>query len=282
MKRQAMKRRLLFRTAGAIAIAAAGLCGASLATAQADDSLTRLQKAGVVKVANTQESPPWSYLGADNLPTGYDVAVAREIFRRLGVAKVEFVADKFKHFIDGVNAKKYDVVVNSLARTSERAKVVDFTVPYTVQDFRLWVHERNTDIHDAATLKGKTVGVSAGTTNEMWARNNLPSSEIKAYDGGGFVFNDLVNGRIDSIVDSYFNGYKMKTVNKLPIKSVGEPVVYSLGAAVVPKNSPALLAAMDKAIGDMIADGTLQKLADQYVAPGYDMVGNMKKGSAWK
>jgi hypothetical protein len=71
-------------------------------------------------------------------------------------------------------------------------------------------------------------------------------------------------------------------VNKLPIKTVGEPLVYSLGAAVVPKNSPALLEAMNKAINDMVADGTLQKLADQHVAPGYDMVGNMKKGSAWK
>jgi cystine transport system substrate-binding protein len=256
--------------------------GSTLASAQADDSLARLQKKGVVLVASTQESPPWSYVGADNQPAGYDVAVAREIFRRLGVAKVEFVADKFKHFIDGVNAKKYDVVVNSLARTEERAKVVDFTVPYTVQDFRIWVHAKNTDIADPATLKDKKVGVSAGTTNEMWARRSLPASDIKAYDGGGFVFNDLVNGRIDAIVDSYFNGYKMKTVNNLPIKSVGEPVVYSLGAAVVPKNSPALLEAMNKAINDMVADGTLQKLANEHVAPGYDMVGNMKKGTAWK
>jgi cystine transport system substrate-binding protein len=39
---------------------------------------------------------------------------------------------------------------------------------------------------------------------------------------------------------------------------------------------------MNKAIAEMIADGTLQKLADQHVAPGYDMVGNMKKGQAWK
>ncbi|WP_411881531.1 transporter substrate-binding domain-containing protein [Polaromonas sp. YR568] len=257
-------------------------CASFAVSAQTDDSLSRLQKKGVVLVANTQESPPWSYIGADNLPAGYDVAVAREIFRRIGNIKVEFVADKFKHFIDGINTKKYDVVINSLARTPERARIVDFTDPYTVQDFRIWVHEKNADIVDAASLKGKSVGVSAGTTNELWARRNLPSSEIKAYDGGGFVFNDLVNGRVDSVIDSYFNGFKMKTINKLPVKTVGEPVVYSLGAAIVPKNSPALLAAMNKAIAEMIADGTLQKLADQHVAPGYDMVGNMKKGQAWK
>lgn len=90
-------------------------------------------------MANTRESLPWSYIGAD----------------------------KFKHFVDGANAKRYDVAANSPARTSERAKVLDFTVPYTVQDFGLWVHERNTGIKNAAALKGKTAGVSTGTTNDV-------------------------------------------------------------------------------------------------------------------
>ena len=262
---------------------AAGLfLGASLLPAYAagDESLSRLQQRGVVYVANTQVSPPWSYLDSKNQPDGYDVAVAREIFRRIGVARVEFVADKFKNFIEGINAKKYDVVVNSMARTAEREKIVDFTAPYTVQDFRIWVNEKNTTIRDKATLKGKSVGASAGTANETWARANLTESEIRGYENGGFLFNDLVNGRLDSAIDSYFNGYKMMSINKLPVKTVGEPLVYSLGAAVVPKNSAALKNAMDKAIGDMIADGTLQKFAHQYVGSDYDMTGNMKKAVA--
>jgi len=250
------------------------------ACAAGDESLSRLQQRGVVYVANTQVSPPWSYLDDKNQPDGYDVAVAREIFRRIGVARVEFVADKFKNFIEGINAKKYDVVVNSMARTAEREKIVDFTAPYTVQDFRIWVNEKNTSIRDRATLKGKSVGASAGTANETWARANLMDSEIRGYENGGFLFNDLVNGRLDSAIDSYFNGYKMKSINKLPVKTVGEPLVYSLGAAVVPKNSAALKNAMDKAIGDMIADGTLQKFAHQYVGPDYDMTGNMQKAFA--
>jgi len=250
------------------------------ACAAGDESLSRLQQRGVVYVANTQVSPPWSYLDDKNQPDGYDVAVAREIFRRIGVARVEFVADKFKNFIEGINAKKYDVVVNSMARTAEREKIVDFTAPYTVQDFRIWVNEKNTSIRDRATLRGKSVGASAGTANETWARANLMDSEIRGYENGGFLFNDLVNGRLDSAIDSYFNGYKMKSINKLPVKTVGEPLVYSLGAAVVPKNSAALKNAMDKAIGDMIADGTLQKFAHQYVGPDYDMTGNMQKAFA--
>ncbi|MBB3213089.1 cystine transport system substrate-binding protein [Herbaspirillum sp. Sphag1AN] len=247
------------------------------AHASGDDSLSRLQQRGVVYVANTQASPPWSYLDEKNQPDGYDVAVAREIFRRIGIAKVEFVADKFKNFVEGIRAQKYDVVVNSMARTPEREKVVDFSAPYTVQDFRIWVNEKNREIHDKSSLRGKSVGVSTGTSNELWARANLPDSEVRGYEGGGFEFNDLISGRLDAIIESYFNGYKMKTVNKLPINTVGEPLLYSLGAAILPKNSTALKNAMDKAIGDMITDGTIQKLAHQYVGSDYDMTGNMQK-----
>lgn len=258
---------------------ASSLCTAAYAAS--DESLSRLQQRGVVVVANTQTSPPWSYLGADGQPAGYDVAVAREVFRRVGVARVEFVADKFKNFIEGIKTKKYDVVVNSMARTPEREKVVAFSTPYAVQDFRIWVSDKNTDIRDRATLKGKSVGASAGTANELWAKKNLPDSDVRGYEGAGFLFNDLVSGRLDSIIDSYFNGYKMKVNNRLPIKTVGDPLVYSLGAAVLPKESVALKAAMDKAIEEMIADGTLDKFGKQYVGADYDMVGNMKKATPW-
>jgi cystine transport system substrate-binding protein len=247
---------------------------------QPDSSLSTLLKRGVVRVADTQSSPPWSYLGSDNQPTGYDVAVAREIFRRIGIAKVELIADSFKNFVEGIKTQKYDVVVNSMAHTPEREKAVDFTIPYSVQDFRIWVKDPTSTISNAETLKGLKVGVSAGTANELWARKNLQQSEIKTYENGGFVYNDLAIGRLDAVIDSYTNGYHNKTVNHLPIKSVGDPLVYSLGAAVVPKNANALKDAMNKAIQDMIADGTLQRIAHQYFGPDYDMVGNMKKGAA--
>ncbi|ALM85637.1 transporter substrate-binding domain-containing protein [Bordetella sp. N] len=256
--------------------------GAWAADATADASLEKLLKRGVVRVANTQTSPPWSFLGMDNQPDGYDVAVAREMFKRIGIPKVEFIADKFKNFIEGINTQKYDVVVNSLAKTPDREKVVDFTVPYAVQDFRIWVGQKNQSIHDAASLKGHSVGVSAGTSNELWARRNLPDSEIRTYEGGGFLYNDLISGRLESVIDSYVHGNSVRTVNKLPIKPVGEPLVYSLGAAVVPKGAEGLRKAMDKALEEMRADGTLQRLGHKYVGEDYDMVGNMNKANkAW-
>lgn len=249
----------------------------SSAHAIEDTSLSRLISSGTVRVANTQTSPPLSFSDENNQPDGYDVAVAKEIFKRLNVPNVVFVADKFSNFVQSIAAQKYDVVINSMANTPERAKIVDFTSPYSVEEFRIWVSETNHDIQDVASLKGKTVGASSGTSNELWERQNLKESEINAYDVGGLLYNDLAFGRIDAIIDSYFAGKKMRDLNHLPIKIAGEPVAYSEGAAVVPKGADALRLAMNNAIADMIADGTISRLAKQYLGNDYDVVGDMAK-----
>lgn len=258
------------------------VCGLALIScswvhATEDDSLSRLVKTGTVRVANTQTSPPLSFINAENKPDGYDIAVAREIFKRLGVPNVEFVADKFSSFVQSIQTRKYDVVINGMTKTPDRAAVVDFTSPYGVEEFRIWVNVKNVDIQDVASLKGKKVGASLGTSNELWERQNLKESEILTYDAGGLLYNDLALGRLDAIIESYFAGKKMQEVNHLPIKLAGEPVAYSLGAAVVPKGADALRLAMNEAIAGMIADGTITRLAKQYLGDDYDVVGDLAR-----
>jgi len=245
-----------------------------------DNSLVDLQNKGVLTIANTQTSPPWSFLGTDNRLAGYDVDVANEVARRLGIKKVVFIADTFSNFVDGLKTGKYDLIVSGMAATSERKKVVDFSVPYTAQGFLIWVNDKNTSIKDLASLTGKKVGVDAGTANEVWARAHLMNSEIVSYDNGGFLYNDLAAGRTDAVIESHFAGYKTKEINHLPIKEVGEPLTFSLGSIAIPKNEPALEGAVNKALSDMLADGTIQKIGQKYLGKDYDMAGNIKKASS--
>ncbi|WP_341521436.1 transporter substrate-binding domain-containing protein [Pseudomonas sp. G.S.17] len=253
----------------------------SVASAQpADDTLKQLQAKGVVKVATTLTSRPWSYLNDQNEPDGYDVAVATEIFKRLGVVRVEIIADKFANFVESLTTAKYDLVVSGMANTPDRAKKVDFTVPYSVQDFRIWVSTSNQDIHDIPSLSGKSVGVSSGTSNELWAHRKLKESEIRGYEGGGLLFSDLSTRRLDSVIASFFVGEKTRTAGNLPIKAVGDPVTYSLGAIIVPRSNDSLREAIDVAIGNMIQDGTLQSIGQRYLGENYDLVGNMAKANA--
>lgn len=241
------------------------------ASAQPADLLAKARASGVIRVANTQASPPWSMLDDKNQPAGYDVEVAKEVAKRIGVAKVEFVADLFKNFVEGLKAGKYELVMNDLTPTPEREKQVDFSIAYGLEDFRIFVRTANNDIKALSDLKGKRVGVTAGTSNESWSRANLPGSEIVTYDNGGLVFNDIAIGRIDALISSHFGGMRYATVNKLPIKEVGPILTYQLSAAAMPKNQPALREAVSKAIREMRADGTIDRLSNRWLGVSYQM-----------
>jgi cystine transport system substrate-binding protein len=245
--------------------------------AQPRDILATARASGVIRVANTLASPPWSLLDDKNQPSGYDVEMAKEVAKRIGIARVEFTADLFKNFVEGLKADKYDLVMNDLTPTVERMKQIDFSAPYGVEDFRIFVRVVNNDIKDKPDLRGKRVGVTTGTSNESWARANLKDSEVVTYDNGGLVFNDLAIGRIDAIISSHFGGMKYATVNKLPIKEVGPILTYQLSAAGMVKNQPALREAINKAIADMHADGTIDRLSKRWVGVSYDMSAEVAK-----
>ncbi|ONN64469.1 transporter substrate-binding domain-containing protein [Herbaspirillum sp. VT-16-41] len=251
--------------------------GATVAQNIPADILASARAAGVIRIANTQSSPPWSLIDDKLQPAGYDVEVAKEVARRIGVAKVVFVADSFKNFVEGLKAGKYDLVMNDLTPTPEREKQVDFAAPYGVEDFRIFVLSSNSTIKDQPDLKGRKVGVTTGTSNETWARAHLKESDIRTYDNGGFVFNDLGNGRIDAVISSHFGGMKYANVNKLPIKEVGPVLIYQLSAQAMVKGQPALKDAVSKAIADMTRDGTLDRLARRWVGPEFDMVGDIQR-----
>ena len=263
----------------ALLISLVSLSAVAIQTASAKDAsaLEKIRSAGVIRIANTQTSPPWSMLGADNKPTGYDVAIALEVAKRMGVPKVDFVADSFKNFVAGLKADKYDLVMNDLTPTSERKMQVDFSDPYGVEMFRIFVHKNNTDITSRATLKGKRVGVSTGSSNESWARANLPGSDIRTYHNGALVFNDLAIGRIDAVIISHFGGMKYADANHVAVKEVGEPLTYQLSAAAMVKDRPALRQSVNSAIKSMMADGTIARLSREYVGKDYDMVGSIEK-----
>lgn len=252
---------------------ASGVIAAVLVSsmAHADDSLKVIQERGVIRIANTQSSPPWSFLGDDNKPAGYDVAMAQEVAKRIGVAKVEFVADSFKNFVEGLKADKYDLVMNDVTPTEERRKQVDFASPYGVEQFFIFVREDNASIKSIKDMPGRSVGVTSGSSNESWARKHMTQADIRAYDNGGLLFNDLAIGRVDGVLSSLFGGEKFKKSNNLPIKAVGEPLTYQLSAPVVAKGKDSLRDAISKAVESMIKDGTVDANSKKWIGPDYHM-----------
>jgi cystine transport system substrate-binding protein len=257
--------------AAASGILAIGVLSISPAAAQSDSKLAKLQASGTMRVGITQTSPPWTYLGDDNKPAGYDVAVAKEVGRRIGVPNVVFVADSFKNFIEGLRADKYDVVFNDLTPTPQREELVDFAEPYGVEDFRVFVRSDNNTIAGTDDLRGKSVGVTTGTTNESWSRAHLLQSVIKGYDNGSFIFQDLGNGRVDATIISHFGGLRYAQATNLAVKEVGPALTYQLSAPALRKSEPALKAAIGQAIRAMLADGRIEMISKTLSGIDYSM-----------
>lgn len=248
--------------------------------AQAEDSLQTIRERGVIRIANTQTSPPWSFLGPDNQPAGYDVAMAKELARRLEIPHVEFVSDTFKNFVEGLKANKYDLVMNDLTPTPERRQQVDFSSPYGVEEFYLFVRDDNQDIHSVKDMVGRSVGVTAGSSNESWARKHMTTSDIRTFENGGLVYHDLAIGRVDSVLASLFSGENHRKVNNLPIKPVGEPLTYMLSAPALAKGRDSLRVAVSKAIDEMVADGTVEAYSKQWIGPDYRMIEGIRAAQA--
>ncbi len=248
------------------------------ANAQAS-TLADIRTSGVIRIANTQTSPPWSSIDTKNQPVGYDVDVANEVARRMGIPKVEFVGDTWSNFVEGLKTGKYDLVMNDLTPTPERTKQVDFSDAYGVEDFKIWVRDNDHAIRSEKDLGGKRVGVVAGTSNESWSRAHLAGSTFVDYDNGGLLFSDLANGRIDATVTSHFGGLATKQANNLPVKEVGEPLTFQLSAAAMRKGDPALRDAVNKAVASMMSDGTIERLGKKWVGGSYDMVRYIKLAS---
>jgi len=254
-----------------VAIVALVVFAGPQALAKDDAKLATLRASGTMRVGITQTSPPWTYLGDDNKPAGYDVEVAKEVGRRIGVPNVVFVADTFKNFMEGLKADKYDFVFNDLAPTSERQRVVDFTEIYGVEDYRIVVRAGHRTIKGLDDLKGRTIGVTTATANEAWARANLPDTTIKGYDNGSFVFQDLGNGRVDATIISHFGGVHYAQATNLSVEEVGPALVFMPFAAALRKSEPSLKAAADEAIRAMISDGTIDAISRRLKGIDYAM-----------
>ena len=244
--------------------AAASGAASSAASTGTADQLAAIQANGKLVVALEGAWQPWSYHDESDTLVGYDVEVSRAIAGKLGV-EPEYVESDWDSLFAGLDAGRYDMVCNGVEVTDERALTYDFTTPYGYIHTALAVKKDNDTIQTFEDLKGKTTANSLASTYMELAESY--GATVQGIDTLEETIQLLTAGRIDATLNADVSFYDYLNVHPdADFKLVAQTEDASHVAIPVRKgdDSASLLEAINTAIDELRADGTLKELSEKY------------------
>lgn len=246
------------KTIAAAALLQAGL----LAGAQAGENLDAVKSAGVLRIGTEGTYAPFTYHDASNKLVGFDVEIGHAIAEKLGV-KAEFVEGKWDGLIAGLDANRYDAVINQVGITEARKQKYDFSEPYIASKAVLIVKDGNADIKGFADLKGRKSAQSLTSNFGKIAEQN--GAELVGTDGFDQSIQLVLTGRADATINDSLSFLDFKKHKPdAPVTVVAEQKDADYSGVIIRKGEPELLAAINKALADIKADGTYKKISDTY------------------
>ena len=243
--------------------AAASGAASSAASTGAADQLAAIQTNGKLVVALEGAWQPWSYHDESDTLVGYDVEVSRAIAEKLGV-EPEYVESDWDSLFAGLDAGRFDIVCNGVEVTDERAKTYNFTTPYGYIHTALAVRKDNEDIKSFEDLKGKTTANSLASTYMELAESY--GATVQGIDTLEETIQLLTAGRIDATLNADVSFYDYLNVHpEADFKLVAQTAEAShVAIPVLKSEDTAYLDALNTAIEELRADGTLKTLSEKY------------------
>lgn len=250
----------------------------------AGETLDRVTETGMLNVATNAGWPPQSFLDDSNQLVGFDIDVANEIARRLGVTTT-FDTPEWGVMTGGRWGGRWDVAVGSITPTEPRSHILDFAGIYYYTPYVFALHE-DSEITSQEDLNGRTIGVETGTTSEDYINRRLvidapdvapieywlEPGEVKTYAETMLPFDDLRLGegvRVDAVIAgeqtvlaAIENGYPFKILEDN--YAFQEPL-----AVVADKGDPEWTARVRGIVEDMQADGTLTEFTTKWYGRDY-------------
>ncbi len=246
---------------------AATAFGLSLTTANAESDeklLSTIKDRGTILIGLEATYPPFNYQDENGELVGFEVDVAKAVAERIGV-NAEFVPTKWDGMLAGLETKRFDIITNQVTITEERQKKYDFTQPYTVSGIQVITREdKQADFNSPADLSGKAVGVGLGSNYEEWLTKNVPEATVSTYDDNATKLQDLLVGRLDAFLNDRLAATYLLENSGGRIVAAGEPFDKQRMGIALRKGNADLLDALNKALDELRADGTLAKISQKW------------------
>lgn len=230
--------------------------------ASGDSDLAAVKAAGVLKVGTEGTYAPFSFHDPKtNALTGYDVEVAKAVADKLGV-KVEYVESPWDAIFAGLGADRFDVVVNQVTRNPERAGLYGLSATYTWSEGVIATRADDSSITSAADLRGKR---SAQSLTSNWAKVAKDAgAQVESVEGFTQAMTLLKQQRVDATVNDNLAVLDyQKSTGDTDVKIAAKTGDVSEQVIATRKGSD-LVAAIDTALGQLEADGTLKTISEKY------------------
>jgi polar amino acid transport system substrate-binding protein len=271
--RPRLTRSLSVLAAGAALALVAACGGGSSSSSGAQSNPYDLQQPGTLRIGTLTDAPPNVFL-KDGKFTGFDNDLMTAVAGKIGL-KPEFVGTDFSTLLAQVNSHKFDVGSSSITITEARKKTVDFSNGYDFGYFGLDV-PAGSPIKGFDQLKGKRVVVVQGTVQDDYAtKNGLNPVRVPDYNS---ALNQLRTKTSDAWIAPAEIGEKTAQDSKGKVVIAAKELSPAPTAFAVAKGNDALREAINKALDQVIADGTWSKLQAQYY-PGRKVPATFKPGS---
>ena len=239
---------------------ASSAASSEAASSAAAAELTTVE-AGKLTMATNAAFPPYEMTTDAGEFEGIDVDTAKAIAEKLGL-ELQIDDMDFDAALLSVQQGKADIVMAGVTVTDERKAVMDFSDSYAT-GIQSIIVPNDSDIASPDDLAGKTIGTQRGTTGYIYCSDDFGDENVVAYDDGLTAVQALNNGQVDAVVIDNAPAKEFVAANpglKVLDTSYAEED-YAIGMA----KGSALEDAVNKALEELKADGTLQSIVDKYI-----------------
>ena len=230
--------------------------------AEAPAAVTTVEE-GKLHMATNAAFPPYEMISDDGGFEGIDVEIATEIANKLGL---ELVVDdmEFGSVITSVQSGKSDIAMAGLTVTEERKQNVDFTESYAT-GIQVIIVPEDSDILTVDDLANdKMIGVQDGTTGYIYCSDDYGEDHITSYTNGAMAIEALKGGKVDAVVIDNEPAKAFVAANE-GLKILDTEYIVENYAIGISKDNTGLRDAVNNALTELIADGTVQQIVDKYI-----------------